>query len=147
MAENAWPTSSGSRMPWHLWVVAILALLWNGAGAYTILRAQQGGLPGISPDEAAYYAAQPLWFVIVTDIALFAPLAAAIALLLRSRVAVWLFGLSVLAILVTNTHDFAAGTSRALLSRGAMIVTALIIIFAVLQYAYARAMAKRGILR
>ena len=70
-----------------------------------------------------------------------------LALLLRSRVAVWLFGLSVLAILVTNTHDFAAGTSRALLSRGAMIVTALIIIFAVLQYAYARAMAKRGVLR
>jgi hypothetical protein len=37
---------------------------------------------------------QPLWFVIVTDIALFTLLAGSVAVLLRSRLAVWLFGLS-----------------------------------------------------
>ena len=49
--------------PWLLWTVAILTLLWNGSGAVTILLAQAGKLAGISADEAAYYAAQPLWLL------------------------------------------------------------------------------------
>jgi len=48
----------GRRTPWHLWVVAILTLIWNGSGAYTIMMAQAGRLPNLAADEAAYYAAQ-----------------------------------------------------------------------------------------
>jgi len=51
------------KAPWHLWLVAIVALLWNGAGAYTIMMAQAGRLYDLEPGEAAYYAAQPVWFV------------------------------------------------------------------------------------
>ena len=50
-----------ARTPWHIWVVGILALLWNASGAYTIMSAQAGRLPGLDADEAAYYAAQPNW--------------------------------------------------------------------------------------
>jgi hypothetical protein len=28
---------STRKMPWHIWVVGILTLLWNGSGAYTIM--------------------------------------------------------------------------------------------------------------
>ena len=132
--------------PSHLWAVAGLAVLWNGSGAYTIMMAQAGRLPGMSADEVAYYAAQPTWFVVVTDIALLAAIAAGIALLLRSRSAVWLFALSLTAILVTNTYDLAAGTSRMLASRGALIVTCIIVLLAILELAYAWAMQKRAVL-
>jgi hypothetical protein len=127
--------------------VAILTLLWNGAGAYTIIMAQAGRLPDLSADEAAYYAAQPIWFVIATDIATLAPVAAGVALLLRSGTAVWLFAVSLGAILVTNGYGLAAGTSRALVSQGALIVTAIIVVIAVLQLIYSRAMQKRGVLK
>lgn len=143
-------TASGAvrtRAPWHLWVAAILSLLWNGSGAYTIMMAQAGRLPDLSADEAAYYAAQPLWFVAVTDIALVSPLLAALSLLLRSRFAVWLFAVSLAAILVTNVYDLAAGSSRALAGAGALAVTALIAVLAVLQLLYAWAMRRRGVLR
>ena len=133
--------------PWHVWVVAVLSLLWNGSGALTIGLAQAGRLPNISADEAAYYAAQPLWFVIATDIATLAPVAAAIALLARSRAAVWLFGISLALILVTNIYDLAAGTSRALVSQGALIVTCIIVVIALLQLVYSNAMRTRGVLR
>ena len=43
---------------------------WNLGGAYSIVLAQVGRLPNPEPDEVAYYAAQSLWFVIVTDVAL-----------------------------------------------------------------------------
>jgi hypothetical protein len=134
------------RMPWHVWVVAALTLLWNGSGAITILLAQAGRLPGISADEAAYYAAQPAWFVVATDVATWAPVAAAIALLLRSRLAVPLFAVSLVLIIVTDTYDLGAGTSRALANGGALIVTILIVVIATLQLAYASAMKKRAIL-
>ena len=146
MTRDALPAST-RKAPWHLWAVGILALLWNGSGAYTILLAQAGRLPGISADEAAYYAAQPLWFVVTTDISLFGAIAAAIALLLRSRAAVWLFALSLASIFVTNIYDLAAGSSRAFASQGALVVTGIIGVLAVLEFVYARAMRKRAVLK
>lgn len=135
-----------TKRPWHLWVVAILTLLWNGSGAVTIALAQAGRLSGISADEAAYYAAQPLWFVVTTNIATWAPIAGGVALLFRSKAAVWLFALSLAFIVLTNAYDLSAGTSRALANQGALIVTILIWVIAVLQLLYSRAMSKRGVL-
>jgi hypothetical protein len=139
-------TLAKPKAPWHLWVVAGLTLLWNASGAYTILMARAGRLSGLSADEAAYYAAQPFWFVLVVDVALFAPMAGAVALLLRHRSAVWLFGLSLAAVLITDTYDLAAGTSRALANNAAMIVTGLIALIALLQLLYARAMKNREVI-
>jgi hypothetical protein len=135
------------KTPWHLWVVGILALLWNGAGAYVILMAQAGRLTDIDPQEAAYYAAQPLWLVISTDIALFAGIAAAVALLLRSRTAVWLFGLALVVIIGNNLYDVAVGTSLILVGRDWLILTLVIMVIAILEVVYARAMRKRMVLR
>jgi hypothetical protein len=135
------------KTPWHLWVVGILVILWNGSGAATIMLAQAGRLPNLDPEEAAWYAAQPLWFVIVRDIALVSAVAAGVAPLLRSRAAVWLFALSLAAIFVTNTYDLAAGTSRVLVDQGALIVTCIIVVLAILQLVYARAVATRGVLK
>jgi hypothetical protein len=139
-------SSSPRKAPWHLWVVGIVALLWNASGAYTIMMAQAGKLAGLSAEEAAYYAAQPLWFVVTTDIALLSAIAAALALLLRSRAAMWLFAVSVVAILVTDGYDLASGASRAIVSTGALIVTAFILVIAILELVYARAMTIRGVL-
>lgn len=138
---------SERRTPWHLWVVAILALLWNAAGAGTIMLAQGGRLPDINPDEASYYAAQPVWFVVVTDIALLGAVAGAVALLLRNRTAVWLFALSLAAIFVSNTYDLAAGTSRVLANRVAAITTGIIVVIAILELVYARSLRRRGVLK
>jgi hypothetical protein len=138
---------AAGKAPWHLWVVGILALVWNGSGAYTILKAQNGKLAGLSMEEAGYYAAQSQWFVIVTDIALFGAIAAAIALLLRSRFAVHLFALSLACIVITDVYDLSMGTSRALANGGATIVTAIIAVVAVLELAYARSMKRGRILR
>jgi hypothetical protein len=135
------------KTPWHVWTVGILTLLWDGSGAYTIMMAQAGRLPGISADEAAYYAAQPSWFVVATDIALLAAVAAGAALLLRHRAAAWLFALSLIAIAVTNAYDLAAGSSRVLVDQGALAVTLIIAVIAVLQLVYAWTMKRRTVLK
>ena len=138
---------SNRKTPWHIWVVGILTLLWNGSGAVTIMLAQGGRLANIRPDEAAYYAAQPTWFVISTDIALISAVAAGAALLRRSRTAVWLFGLSLALIVINNGYELTAGTSRMLANRGALILTTLIAVIAILQLVYARAMSRSAVLK
>jgi hypothetical protein len=140
-------TEAAAKAPWHLWVVGIVSLLWNGSGAYTIIAAQLGKLPGISADEAAYYAAQQAWNVILVDIAVIAPVLAAIALLLRSRFAVMLFAIGLAAVVIADIYDLAAGTSRALLNATTLTVTCLILVIAILQFWYSRSMRARGVLR
>jgi hypothetical protein len=135
------------KAPWHLRVVAVVALLWNASGAYTIMMAQAGRLYDLEPGEAAYYAAQPIWFSVLTDIALVAAIAAALALLWRKSMAVRLFALSLGAIVITNGYEFAGRTSRAFVSRAALIVTIIIVAIAVLEVGYAVAMDRRAVLR
>jgi hypothetical protein len=138
---------SQKKTPWHLWVVGVVALLWNASGAYTIMMAQAGRLPNLTEEEAAYYAAQPLWFVIVTDIALISAMAAAAALLLRHRSAVVLFAVSLAAIFLTDAYDLVSGTAQMLTSGGALIVTVFIFVIAVLELVYANTMKGRGVLQ
>lgn len=147
MSEIASETGAPAKTPWHIWVVGILSLLWNAAGAYTIMSAQAGRLEGIAADEAAYYAAQPTWFAALTDIALLSAIAAAAALLLRSKWAVELFILSIVCIAVTACYDLAMGTSRMFSNTGALVATLAIWVLAVLQLWYAASMRKKGVLR
>jgi len=135
------------KTPWHLWFVGVLAVLWNASGAYTILLAQQGLLEGVSADEAAYYAAQALWFVVVTDVALLGGILGGAALLLRSRWAVPLFAISLGAIAVTSGYDLATGSSRMFTNTSTLVVTCLIWILAIVQLWYAAVMRGRGVLR
>ena len=65
---------------------------------------------------------------------------------MRRRIAVSLFGLSVIAIVITNAYELAVGTSRMLTEQGSLIFTAVIAVLAVLQLVYASAMKKRAVL-
>lgn len=131
------PGRSLRTTPWHVWAVAILTLLWNGGGTYTIVMAQMGSPLDMDAHEIAYYAHQPFWFVLTTDFALLSALAAAVALLRRSRVATWLFALSLFAIVGNNLYDLAANTSLALVDTGWRNLTIVIVLVATLQLAYA----------
>jgi hypothetical protein len=136
-----------AKTPWHLWAVAILSLLWNAAGAWTIMQAQSGAPMDMDANEIAYYAAQPAWFVAVVDVALVAPIFAAVALLLRSRWAVALYALSVAAIFLTGAYDIAQGTALLLHDRGWLVLECVTVGVALLQLWYAAAMRSYGLLR
>ena len=147
MSDIAIEQSAPRKAPWHLWVVGILSLLWNASGAYTIMSAQSGAVMDMDPPEVAYYAAQAPWFVAVTDLVLISAILAAIALLLRSRWAVHLYGLSIAGIIVTSVYDIAAGTALLLQDQGWLILSCVTTGLAIAQLAYAVVMRGRGVLR
>ena len=147
MSDIAIEQSAPRKAPWHLWVVGTLSLLWNTSGAYTIMSAQSGAIMDMDPPEVAYYAAQAPWFVAVTDLVLIFAILAAIALLLRSRWAVHLYGLSIAGIIVTSVYDIAAGTALLLQDQGWLILSCVTTGLAIAQLAYAVVMRGRGVLR
>lgn len=134
------------KAPWHLCAIAVAALLWYAAGTVTIFMAQMGRLV-VTPDEAAYYAAQTPWFRAATDVANFAGIAGAAMLLLRDGKAVRVFVLSLVAIIVTHGYDLAMGTSRSFANNGALAVNVIVVVIAVLLIGYSATMKKRGMLR
>lgn len=146
MIEDKPASARYRKAPGHLWPAGILSLLWNAWGAYISIAAQSGALPHLRAEEQAYFAGQPLWYVIVADAALMAGIAGAIALLLQHRSAVWLYATMLVTLVLTNTYDLIVGTSP-MLSQPAAIGGSLFL-FAVmaLQVVYARAMWRRGVL-
>lgn len=147
MTEIAMAADAPSKAPWHLWVVGVLSLLWNAAGAWTIMSAQSGAPMDMDATEIAYYAAQAPWFVAMTDLVLISAILAAVALLLRSRWAVHLYWLSIAGIVVTAVYDIAAETALLLQDQGWLILSCVTTGLAIVQLLYAIAMHKRGVLR
>lgn len=147
MTDIAMDGTAPAKAPWHLWVVGVLSLLWNVGGAWTYIQAQSGAPMDMDANEIAYFAAQAPWFVAVTDVAVVAPLLGALVLLLRSRWAVHLYGLSVAAIVITTAYDVAAGTALLLNDQGWLILDCITFGLAILQWLYSWAMRRRGVLR
>lgn len=127
-----------ARAPWHLWVVGGLAFLWYASGAVTIQLAQLDKLPGIKPDEVAYYAAKPLWLVLLSAVGTYGSVAGSVLLLLRHRAAASLFAIALLAILLADVVELANGTSRAYANTGAAIVTAMVALIGIGMLFYSR---------
>ena len=57
-------TSAETRAPAHLWIVGVLALLWNGFGCFDYLMTNlknQTYLTQFSADQLAYMDSLPTW--------------------------------------------------------------------------------------
>lgn len=98
-----------AKRPIWFWVLGVIALLWNALGVLAYLQQvmmsaeQFAALPQAQQDLLA---AQPLWVSTAFAIAVFAGFVASICWLLKKRVAVRLFLLSLLAVLVQISSYF-----------------------------------------
>jgi hypothetical protein len=134
------------RAPAHFWVVGFLLVLWNGWGVAVAIAAQTDRLPAVDAQASAYFEAQPLWFVIMADLGPLAGIAGAVALLLQSRWATWLFAAQLAVIAAANAHEIAIGTSLLLSNGDARVMSLVIAVIMIGQIVYARAMRRRGVL-
>ena len=138
-----------SRTPWHLWFIGIVALLWNAMGAFDYLMTQTENatyMGRFTPEQLEYFYGFPTWVVAAWAIAVWGGVLGAILLLLRKRLAAPVFLVSFLAMVVTSVHNFLLSDGAAVMGGGAVAFSALIFVFALALWLYARAMAARGVL-
>jgi len=93
------------RVPWHLWAIGALAILWNGFG--TVLWGGTTFMPdtflaGVPATQREYVSGLPLWSSLTWGLGVVGGVVGSILLLLRNRLAVPVFGLSLVGA-VTNT--------------------------------------------
>jgi len=140
------------RTPWHLWVIGILSLLWNGVGAYDYFMTQTNNaayLSMLTEAQRAMMDSRPVWFDAVWAIGVWGSVAGSLLLLLRSRAAVWAFAASFIGLILSSVWQFGIADPSALETTGsfALMFSGVIAVVILLLWVYARAMLRRGMLR
>ena len=142
--------SDAKQTPWHLWVISGLAVLWNAMGAFDYVMTQTGNeayMSGFTPEQLAFFYAFPPWVVAAWAIAVWGGVLGALLLLLRRRLAVSVFLISLVAMVITTFHNYFLSNGMEVSGDAfSLIFTAAIFLIALALFLYARAMHKRNVL-
>jgi hypothetical protein len=142
--------NSDTRAPRHLWVVGVLAVLWNAVGAmdYVMTETRNAAyMSGFTPEQLAFFEAIPAWTIAAWAIGVWGGVVGALLLLLRRHLAEWVFLASLLGVVVTTFRNYVLSNGLDVIGGPASTVfTAVIFLVALGLYLYARAMRKRGVL-
>jgi len=140
----------GAGTPLHLWIVGGLSLLWNIVGAFDYTATQmrlESYMSQFSAEQLAYFDGFPAWAVAAWAIAVWSSLLGSLCLLLRKAWAVPLFGIALAGMVFTALYNFVLTDGMAMVGTGGLVFTAVIWVIAISLFFYARAMARRGVLR
>ncbi len=140
------------RAPWHLWAVGIAALLFNAIGVFDFVMMRAKGAAymasaGMTPGQIAHYQAMPSWMTLVWAVGVFGAFGASILLLLRRRLAVPVFVVSLAAFLLSLVYHYLLSDGGAVLGRQMAITDAVIAALLIAFIWYARQMTACGVLR
>ena len=149
-------TKARGRAPAHLWIVGALALLWNAFGCYDYLMTRlrdttylKSMMPGTDPDAIlAYVDSFPIWAQIGWGLGVWCGFAGALLLLMRNRLAVWAFALSLIGAVLGLGYQIMNPGGPAGMHEGAgAIMPYVIIAVAAFLLWYAWTAEKKGVLR
>ena len=146
-----------ARAPAHLWIVGILSLLWNCFGAYDYTMTKTRGaqyiestMPGVDGNAAlAWINGMPMYAQIGWAMGVWLALLGSILLLIRSRWAVWSFGLSLVGAILSLGYQLTLAPPMPGAENSPMmkVMPAVILVIAVALFLYARAQEKKAVLR
>ena len=143
-------SSFARKPPAWLYIVGVILVLWGLAGCWAFYMHVTVG-PAMDPNatdwDRAYFAALPGWFAIDFAVAVGAGLLGSIALLLRSKWAVTLYWLSLIAVVIQFGYMFLATDVIAVKGVTATLFPALIFVIALFQIWVAGVARKHGWLR
>ncbi len=144
------------KAPAHLWIVGILALLWNGFGAYDYFMTRTRGaayvesmMPGVDGSRLVdYINSFPIWASAGWGLGVWGGLLGAILLLMRHRLAVPVLGLSLVGAIVGIGYQLMRPLDVPDMHTGFnAVVPYLIILIAASLFLYARSQRAKGVLR
>lgn len=144
--------------PAHLWVVGLLALLWNAFGAYdyTMTRMRNtdylsGMMPGVDAGAVlAWIDAFPVYAQFGWGLGVWGGVLGAVLLLARSRYAVWAFAASLVGMALSLGYQMLRAPPMPgadALGAAGKVMPLVIILVGLVLLGYAYRQANRGVLR
>lgn len=138
------------KAPWHLWAVGVVSLLWNAVGAMDYLMTQtrnEAYMSAFTPEQLEFFYGLPTWTVAAWAIAVWGGVLGSILLLVRTRHAVGVFAVSLLAMIVTSFQNFVLSNGLEVMNDPFSLgFSALIFLISIALVVYARVMFQRGVL-
>jgi hypothetical protein len=139
------------KTPWHIWVVGILAILWNSGGAldYSMTHFQvESYMSQFTAEQRDYFYSFPAWSVAFWAMGVWGAMAGSLLILLRSRFAVWSFGISIFGLLGSTFYQFVIADMPASINTpAAKAFTAIIWLSVIVLFIYCSRMRRAGVLR
>ena len=135
-----------NRVHWSFWLIAIIALLWNGLGAINFaVQMMPGTTDAYRASEQAIIASRPLWATIGFAVAVFGGTLGAILMLMKRRIAFQLFVLSLLGTIVAIADPLTRGVGFGVAE--IIGIVAMPVVLAAFLVWYARIAAQKGWIR
>ncbi|MEM0516889.1 MULTISPECIES: hypothetical protein [Aequorivita] len=130
------------------WIIAVLAILWNIMGVYfwaseyfLMTEEMKAAMP---PEQVELMNAAPSWNIVIYGIAVITGLLASVFLLMRKKIAVALFGISLLAVLIIQLYWTFAMDIVSVLGPQSLTMPLIVIALAVFEYFYSKGAARNG---
>lgn len=143
--------ASSGKTPVHLWIVGILATLWNAFGAFDYLMTQtrnEAYLAGFTDPQRAYFDSFPMWMEATWAFGVWGGLLGALLLLARSRYAVTAFAVSLAGLAISTVYQYVLSAPPTDMMTGAMMgMNVAIWAVAIGLLWYAMRMRRSGVLR
>jgi len=140
------------KTPWHLWLVGVLAFLFNAYGGYDyVMTVSQGesymaGV-GMTADQIAHVRDMPAWMTADWAIGVWGAILASVLLLLRRKLAGPVFIVSLAAYLISLFYTYVLTNGGEIMGQTVMIMNAVIAAVLVFLVWYSLTMTRRGVLR
>lgn len=129
------------------WIIAVLALLWNIMGVFQFIAStfmMDMLAEGYSSEEMDLFTGLPTWYTIAFGIATIAGFLASITMLMRKKVTVPLFGLSLIAVLIAQGYWIFATGVMDVMGAQAIIMPLIVIAICIFLYFYSKGAKQRG---
>jgi|TARA_R110002020_G_scaffold4110_1_gene18245 hypothetical protein len=129
------------------WIIAVLALLWNLMGVYQFYLgsfALESIRDSVYAEEFTIMESLPSWYAIVFGIAVFTGVLGCFLLLARKKLAVPLFGISLLTVLVIEFYWLFATDIMEVSGLVAAVMPLIVIAISIFMYFYSKGAAQKG---
>ena len=101
-------TLGAANVPWHLWLIGGLSLLFNAMGviSYTMTKFDMLAEAGMTADQIAFMNAYPVWASAFWALGVWGAFAGSVLLLLRSRFAVPAMVVATIGLVGTTVYNY-----------------------------------------
>lgn len=138
-----------SATPKHLWIVGVLAFLWNCMGAMNYIMTQfrvEAYMSEYTQEQLDYYYGFPSWAIAFWAIAVWFGVAGCVLLLMRKQIAEKIFLISLVSMVINSIYAYGMSNGMEIQGTGGFMFTIVIFLIALGLWLYARAMRTRGVL-
>ena len=145
-------TEGTIKTPWHLWLVGVVAVLFNAIGVFDFVMSMAQGpaymaSAGMTPAQIDHYKDMPAWMTVDWAIGVFGALAGSVLILLRNKLAWPVLAVSLAAFLLSLAYTYLLTKGGEIMGSQMAITSAIIAGLLAFFIWYAWAMTRRGVLR